>query len=289
MIIIGVLLLLITIFIIWILKKMSTFSADYLVVAGGGSGAYLRTGGAGGMLTGTDTLTAGNSYGVTVGIGVAGTSNAAGNQGNNSVFNGHTSLGGGTADIAAKGTTGGSGGGGFLAGGGAGTGGQGNNGGNGSGAAYDTSGGGGGAGSIGTDSIGPVAGNGGNGLSSSITGSPITYAGGGGGACDSGVSAGTGGTGGGGNGGLNTAGTNGTDGLGGGGGGSGVSNQNGGNGGSGVVIIAYTTAGMVDGSGGTISHASGKTIHTFSTSDTFIAPTSAGGFGNYRTLMGMGF
>ena len=93
-------------------------------------------------------------------------------------------------------------------------------------------------------------GNGGTGRFSSITGTPIRYAGGGGGGqfYDDSVGAvlsrGFGGDGGGGAGGLSAPGSDyrvrgdGTDGLGGGGGGGGL-DFNGGNGGSGVVIISF--------------------------------------------------
>jgi hypothetical protein len=78
-------------------------------------------------------------------------------------------------------------------------------------------------------------------LSNSITGSALTYAGGGGGGSATGSSPGTGGSGGGGNGGPNaTSGISGTSNLGGGGGGGGAGiGHSGGNGGSGVVIISY--------------------------------------------------
>jgi len=57
-------------------------------------------------------------------------------------------------------------------------------------------------------------------------------------------------------------------GNGGGGGAGGSTANNGGNGGSGIVIFAYPT-GALNGSGGTITTAGGKTIHTFTTSGTF--------------------
>ena len=129
-------------------------------------------------------------------------------------------------------------------------------------------GGGGGAGSAGQDGY-PGAwlstaamdmgygGNGGNGISNSITGTPVIYGGGGGASVTDGFRidgggnssgpffgtvAGIGGTGGGGNGGTSTTPpTNGTDGLGGGGGGGLYTQVNNfsGAGGSGVVIIRY--------------------------------------------------
>jgi len=109
----------------------------------------------------------------------------------------------------------------------------------------DGGGGGGGAGGAGTGSDYCTGQPGGAGVASSITGSPVTRAGGGGGGSQSG-SAGSGGSGGGGagtsgpSGGAGTAGTANT----GGGGGGGGANSNGpsvpgGNGGSGIVIIRY--------------------------------------------------
>jgi hypothetical protein len=78
-------------------------AVDYLVVAGGGSGAYGGSGGnggggAGGFLTGTAlSVTAGTTYTVTVGAGgaavVSGPAN--GNNGSNSVFSSLTAIGGG--------------------------------------------------------------------------------------------------------------------------------------------------------------------------------------------------
>lgn len=131
---------------------------------------------------------------------------------------------------------------------------QGNRGGHGryrdeGGSGYAGSAGGGGAGTAGTDvpnNSNVIYGtNGGNGLSSSISGTSVTYAGGGGGS-SRGAPYGTGGTGGGGNGADSTTQNNGTDGLGGGAGGqfhepgSGV-NYEGGSGGSGIVIVRYLT------------------------------------------------
>lgn len=108
----------------------------------------------------------------------------------------------------------------------------GNAGGNGAGPSGDA-GGGGGAGSAGS----PSGGNGGNGVAISITGSSVTYGGGGGGA-NPGNSA-TGGSGGGGNGGGPANGGDGTNGLGGGGGGAYTGASRSGQGGTGVVIVRY--------------------------------------------------
>ena len=123
---------------------------------------------------------------------------------------------------------------------------QGSNGGDGTtdNATYRDGGGGGGATASGTshpNPSSPPSGNpGGAGTSSSITASPVTYAGGGGGGGS--TNGGSGSSGGGGTGGTNNSGTaqSGTDNKGGGGGGSGGgSGDRGGSGGSGIVIIRY--------------------------------------------------
>ena len=123
---------------------------------------------------------------------------------------------------------------------------QGSNGGDGTtdNATYRDGGGGGGATASGTshpNPSSPPSGNpGGAGTSSSITASPVTYAGGGGGGGS--TNGGSGSSGGGGTGGTNNSGTaqSGTDNKGGGGGGSGGgSGDRGGSGGSGLVIIRY--------------------------------------------------
>ena len=229
----------------------------YLIVAGGGGGGLgfyggSGGGGAGGLLGGTTSSTfsaTASTYTVTVGAGgagAAGTAGAGANGGNSSISGTNapaTAIGGGGGANDTDGITGGSGGGGGFesANGGAATSGQGNAGGRG----FADSGGGGGAGTAGGEGTGSAAGAGGNGLASSITGSSVTYAGGGGGGAAlfvSGVggAGGTGGGGAGGNGGVNS-GVAGTDGLGGGGGGAGGDNpsngQVGGDGGDGVVIL----------------------------------------------------
>jgi hypothetical protein len=206
--------------------------------------------------------------------------NFTGNPGSNSVFSTVTSAGGGgggmyggglagvpapaplvTASTALNGGSGG--GGGSLCSGSAplnqllsnkGTGNtppvspsQGNNGGNGKNAYYASSGGGGGASSGGADASGAgttaptsIGGAGGNGVATSITGSPVTRAGGGGGASYG--TPGSGGPGGGGNGALSCsscAATSGTANTGSGGGGGGPTGNVTGAGGSGIVIIRY--------------------------------------------------
>ena len=71
------------------------FSANYLVVAGGGSGGagIGAGGGAGGFLTGTTSLTTGTTYTITVGNGGSAVTDSsglgvAGNSGNNSLISG---------------------------------------------------------------------------------------------------------------------------------------------------------------------------------------------------------
>jgi hypothetical protein len=254
----------------WVeVSGLTSFTASYLVIAGGASGGTgAGTGGAGGGAGGylnsyasetsggnsstRTTLTALKSinYNVTVGAGGASVSGSTtqGNLGNNSNFNNVISYGGGGGGKTfTPGSGGGSGGGGGAqntnARGGTGLPIQGFKGGDCTSAAtpYPT-GGGGGASAAGADGSG-ASGNGGNGLASSITGSSVTRAGGGGGALYNVGTAGTGGTGGGGNGGTNAspAGVAGTVNTGGGGGGA-HSGAASGAGGSGIVILRYATA-----------------------------------------------
>jgi hypothetical protein len=246
-------------------NSLSPPTVDYLVVGGGGGGGAggAGGGGAGGMLTSTAfTITSGTSYLVTVGSGGAGgyagnlggSDPGSGISGSSSIFSSITAMGGGGGggwnSVRITGADGGSGGGGAARtgfAGGRGIVGQGNDGGislSGSTSVTGRGGGGGGANTAG--SSGDASGNGGNGLSSSITGSSITYAGGGGGGGFFPPANGTGGTGGGGPGGYQgSGGTAGTANLGGGGGGGGSASSApynspaGGNGGSGVVVIAY--------------------------------------------------
>jgi hypothetical protein len=249
-------------------------TVGYVVVAGGGSGGAAGTsvtgggGGAGGFREGrnvpidnftasplvanapTNSVTiAAGSYPIIVGAGGAGipgpgSPDTAGNTGSNSIFSTITSTGGGGGGSNNQcATAGGSGGGGKESDGAGGAGNtppvsppQGQNGGAGS-EAGNSSGGGGGAGAAG---CGPTASNGGNGVSSSITGSSVTRAGGGA------ANAGSGGSGGGGDAGGSPNfpipsignGQAGTANTGGGGGGS-ITCNNSGAGGSGIVIIRY--------------------------------------------------
>ena len=205
---------------------------EYLVVGGGGGAGngYDNAGGGGGgagmVLTGTLSVTPGQSYNITVGAGGAGgigdqsttppgRTNAAGSAGLNSSFSSITALGGGqglgsrTGGVAGvaqdsniSSATGGSGSGG-------GNGGK----------------GGGGASTSGSNNSGASGGTGGSGVSNSISGSSVTYGvGGAGGSSGAPTTNGTNGTansGNGGSGGRASAGAAG----------------NGGNGGSGIVII----------------------------------------------------
>jgi hypothetical protein len=243
---------------------------DYLVIAGGGGGGWDASGGggAGGYRfssgTGSGSYNAGpgplgasalpitpGAFPITVGAGGAAiTSSAVGNAGTNSQFSTIISAGGGLGGRGPgpfNATSGGSGGG-AKSSTTAGSGNtppvtppQGNDGATGPG-----SGGGGGgagaAGSVGQPAPG-VAGAGGDGLSSCITGSPVARGGGGAGGNDYPGSGVSGGSGGGGNGGVRPstdAAGSGVANTGGGGGGAGVPGACGsGAGGSGVVIIRY--------------------------------------------------
>jgi hypothetical protein len=260
---------------------ISTVSASYLVVAGGGGagGDLGAGGGAGGLLTGTATLNTTLSYTITVGAGGAGDVNAInGINGSNSAISivSVTSIGGGggAGDTSKAGNNGGSGGGGQGVSAGTGTVGQGNNGGIGQNGS--AGGGGGGASSAGGAGTVNNGGNGGSGTASSISGSSITYAGGGGGggSISRGGSAGTGGSGGGGNGNGTSAGagSSGTANLGGGGGGGSISGGDGGNGGSGVVIVSYPAPQRFG--GGVVTASGSNVIHTFNTSGT-LSPLTA--------------
>jgi hypothetical protein len=232
-----------------------TYTASYLIVAGGGGSGYTWAGGGGGggVLTTSATLISGTVYSITVGAGGAGSSafSIRGSNGSNSSAFGAVAIGGGgggswdgsssypiaTPTSYLNGASGGSGGGSGSKGSysAPGTTGQGNSGGSGQSDnnSYDNGGGGGGAGASAANN-GSL--NGAIGISSTITGSLVYYAGGGGGGT-TGTTGGTGGTGGGGAGtNGNTTGTSGTVNTGGGGGASNAA------GGSGVVILSVPTA-----------------------------------------------
>jgi len=241
--------------------KIHTFTSDgtltvysggvieYLMVGGGGGGGSGSSssstrgtggGGGGGMLEGSFYISTG-THNITIGVGGAGATGSLqiGTDGTDSVFNNQTAYGGGGgAPQNTQGNSGGSGGGnGNLktTSGGSGTSGQGNDGGSASGG-VGGGGGGGGAGGPGGDgyddnSEGDTGyGAAGDGKSSSINGTPVTYA--------------TGGRGGGRGNGLTTPNpqkaTSGIDGRGEGGkGAQGGLNGQGGDGGDGIVIIRY--------------------------------------------------
>jgi len=275
------------------LETPQAYTAEYLVVAGGGAGSFNLGGGggAGGLLTnygGTAiTLTPPSTYTITVGAGGTGASSGQGTDGSNSVLSGTgistvTAIGGGaggTGDSIINGNNGGSGGGAtYISSAGSGTVGQGNDGGAGAGNSAEYGcGGGGGAGSAGSNGTTGAGGNGGNGLSNSITGSAVTYAGGGGGAInDVPGGGGSGGTGGGGDGddGLTdgSATIDATANTGGGGGGQKNSPPSvSGAGGSGIVILRVPTANY---SGTT----TGSPTVTTDGTDTILTYTASGSY-----------
>jgi hypothetical protein len=246
----------------------ASYSASYLIVGGGAPGS-VGGGGAGGLRSGTSTLSLGTTYTIVVGAGAAWVNSNPMINGNSSSGLSLTSNGGGGggAGTTGNGQSGGSGGG--TAGGsaGSGTSGQGNNGGTG---VTTAGGGGGGAGAVGSSGSGTTGGAGGTGSSSSITGSAVTYAGGGGGAGSN--VGGAGGSGGGGTGNTSPSanGGNATANTGGGGGGS-YAGTAAGNGGSGVVILSVPTASY----SGTVT---GSPTVTTSGSNTIIKFTSSGSY-----------
>jgi hypothetical protein len=177
--------------------KTTGFDIEYVVIGGGaGATGYYYTGGAGSgsMLTGTVAGSAGSTYSLKVGAGGAQQTGPGGdgNAGSTSIFSTFIASGGKGAAASApltvqvggtRATT--------LIGGGSG-----------GHATYsgDTSAGGGGMGAAGGNGGTFTAGSGGAGLATSISGSAVTYAGGGGGSAYNGYSRGSGGSGGGGNG-----------------------------------------------------------------------------------------
>ena len=251
-------------------------TASYLVIAGGASGGKDGGGGggAGGFREGRDitpsytasplvdssglTLTA-SAFPITVGGGAAApTSPGIGVNGTPSVFSTITGAGGGGGGLGggagAGGVAGGSGGGGAATPSSPNSGGagntppvspsQGNAGGSSGTGTGNAGGGGGGASATGGNGVksGPSrnGGPGGNGIATSITGSPVTRAGGGGGGGVEGAPVSGGSGGGGASGGPSSVATAGTVNTGGGGGaGSSSSPNTGGAGGSGVVVIRY--------------------------------------------------
>ncbi|WP_397402185.1 Ig-like domain-containing protein [Phenylobacterium sp.] len=259
---------------------------EYLVVGGGGGAGRAGTnaggGGGGGFLAGNLGLPAG-SYAVVIGNGGSGAASyVAPTNGGSTTFAGLSAVGGGAGGVGGGspgpgqlGASGGGGGHGSL--GGAGIFGQGKNGG---GSVSWRAGGGGGAGGMGSGGA-ESQGSGGPGLVSSISGTSQTFASGGGAGGYTGypgeqaVAPGSGGA----NAGSGSAGGNGGSGVanrGGGGGGGGRYQDSyyydGGAGGSGVVIVRYATGAITGATGGTITTSSGYTIHTFTSSGTFVLP-----------------
>jgi hypothetical protein len=253
-----------------------SYTVNYLIVGGGASGGayYGGGGGAGGLLTGSIALTSGSNNTITIGAGGAVSAGPLiGSNGTSSVFSTYgTAIGGGGGGMQTAGSqtglNGASGGGGANNNaGGSGTSGQGFAGGTGQNITNFAAGGGGGSSAVGGNGVSStgVGGVGGAGTASSISGSSVTYAGGGGGAA--GVTNGAGGAGGGGA--AGSTGTSGTANTGGGGGGCTTSTNTAGAGGSGVVIISY--AGAQRGTGGTVTSSGGNTIHTFTSSGSYVA------------------
>ena len=232
-------------------RESPSFQIEYLVIAGGGSGATgessLRGGGGGGAggyrSSFASETSGGNSatesplsltgpFTLTIGAGGAGTvSYGSGTPGSDSVFASITSSGGGQGGPA--GVSGGNGGSGGGSGDtqisltGSGTTGQGFRGGYGenSGSYGGGGGGGGGAGSVGSNGASSVGGSGGSGLPSSITGSSIVRS--------------PGGKGGNRSAGAGSAASANTGGGGGGGGGANSPQAAGGAGGSGIIVLKY--------------------------------------------------
>ena len=268
----------------------SPYSADFLVIAGGGGGGTGQFGdqggggGAGGYRNSYNSETSGGNsssessltfnpgtvYTVTVGSGGGSSS-----QGNSSSLSGSdistiSSVGGGrgaTNNGSQQGQNGGNGGSGggsasadITVSGGSATSGQGSNGGGRSGWNNHSSAGGGGAGQTGGTASGGTGGNGGNGLSSSISGSSVTRGGGGGGTNNGGP----GRSGGSGGGGTGRNGSNGTANTGGGGGGAR-------SGGSGVVILRVPTVSYSSTTTGSpsVSTSGSDTIMVFNSSGSY--------------------
>jgi hypothetical protein len=265
---------------------------EYLIVAGGGGGGGWSTaggGGAGGLLQSVTKFSAG-TYTVTVGAGGTRGDTGSSRKGSN----------GGNSQFGASLVAYGGGGGGAWTGefsgldGGSGVAGQGNNGG--AGIVDVRSGGGGGAGAAGSVAGGGYRpARGGIGKVSKIDFDWKYYAGGGtsGGCTYSGLNY-SGALGGGGDGGqTNTDGGSGETNTGGGGGGGGCYNTRatfGGNGGSGIVMIRYRGKQKATG-GDSIVYKNGYTIHTFTSSGSFVLDETVDGLSTSKivgTLNNMG-
>ena len=293
---------------------------EYLIVGGGGGSAPAYSahassggGGAGAFRTGYVSR-AGSTYTVVVGGGGPRTTTTICGRGSvggdSSVFS-ITSNGGagagtwcssggymsGTSNGNASGS--GSGGAGITTTNSGGSGGEfGNDGGSHTGTGQSNGstscGGGGGAGGPGGNGVAnQLGGDGGIGKSSNITGNGTFYAGGGAGGSTKGINNNGGGRGGGGNrgnppnnttGGSNP-GQNGTANTGGGGGGAsgGTTTAYGGNGGSGIVMIRYRGKQKATG-GDTIVYKNGYTIHTFTSSGSFVLDESVDGLSTNKIV-----
>ena len=240
---------------------LTDVTIEYLVVAGGGSGANGTSnvgfggGGGGGVRSSISgdagassaaSITAG-TYTCTVGAGGAATGQNGRRGGSSSIAGIVTATGGGGGVFSTSYTPlerhGASGGGGTGNGGDidGGTGSRGGNGGRGTNGDAGGGGGGGGlSGTNGSNASGQQGGFGGNGTTSSATGSAVYYGGGGGGGSyNNAYFIGIGGLGGGGNGGIDGNQQSGQDGLGGGGGGGNEQQLSRGAGGDGIVIVRY--------------------------------------------------
>jgi hypothetical protein len=271
------------------------FQIQYLAVGGGG-GTYdgsnrfltfsgIGGGAAGGFLTGTVDALTGQRMTVTVGAGSSLTvaSNSSITTEIGSVFSNVTAIGGGNGgQVLNPGSynsrvyfgagSGGSGGGGYaeaqwngvVATNGTGTPGQGNNGGGGSAQSAGgicAGGGGGGAGGAGSSGTFPgfVGGNGGPGLSSTITGSSVTYAAGGAGSGSSGTGTSTAPAGA-----INTSAP--ANGGGGAGAYNGANSPVAVNGGSGVVILRSKFTAIQTTGGVSQTSVAGDVVYTFTSS-----------------------
>ena len=282
----------------------SITEVTYLIVGGGGGGAS-GGGGGGGVRTnhGGTALTVAPNAVMSIVVGAGGVYGGGGSgnsinaaSGGNSTFGTLTAVGGGYGGTASRepGDGGSGGGGGYdrpnqrisL-----GTSGQGNSGGRSNQPGYGAGGGGGGAGGVGANAPAQhLGGPGGIGVSSTITGSSVSYGGGGGGGVNNNNygtnlnGGGLGGSGGGGNGstlgyggGVYFDGTSGGANTGGGGGGTDPESTVAGNGGSGIVIVRYLASSVPTNSGvPTISGTArtGETLTTTSTGTWSGTPTS---------------
>jgi len=269
----------------WVPFSSAAYTVEYLVIAGGAGGGGSTEGhqggggGAGGYrssVTGESsgggssaepvaTLNPGTSYTVTIGSGGAGSpTGSRGVSGGDSVFSTVTSVGGGGGGAGSNAGTNRVGSSGGCGGGNAssdqspngsaplGTAGQGYAGGVGStGPGWGGTGGGAGAAGTSNSSGAGFSLAGGAGVASSITGSSVTRAVGGG------VT------------GYTLSGNNGATNTGGGGWGGTTGTTTGYNGGSGLVVIRYL--GAQKGTGGTVTSSGGYTIHTFTSSGTYVA------------------